>query len=155
MLFRSVLIYETEVLDGNYISNKFVIVDHGFGISEEFLPHIFDPFAREKEKEISQEQGTGLGLAIAKKIIELMHGTIKIESHKGIGTKVLIEIRNKQIKEYREQDTRMEFQKYLKGIPVLVCDDVPMNVDIAKGILTHVGCVVETAENGMECHESH
>ena len=72
---------------GNY---EFFIKDTGVGMSEEFVSHIFEPFERERNSTASGIQGTGLGMAITKNIVDMMNGTIEVESTQGLGTEVTV-----------------------------------------------------------------
>ena len=72
-----------------------VITDTGIGISPDFLPHIFEKFSREKNSSLSGVYGAGLGLPVVKKLLELMGGTIHVESSPGKGTRVTVEIPHK------------------------------------------------------------
>ena len=71
---------------------EFRCKDNGIGMSQDFIQHAFDLFAQEDSSSRSTYQGTGLGLPIAKKLVEYMHGNIQLESEKGIGTTVSIQI---------------------------------------------------------------
>ena len=74
------------------IRYRFIIRDTGLGISEEYLPHIFDSFTREQRTTINRVQGTGLGLAITAKVVELMGGTINVKSKLGEGSEFTVEL---------------------------------------------------------------
>lgn len=84
--FVSLLVEQVRPSNNGYSHYKFIVKDSGIGISAEFLPHVFESFERERTATISGIQGTGLGLAIAKSIVDMMGGTIKVESVKGEGT---------------------------------------------------------------------
>ena len=71
----------------HYARYRFVVQDDGIGMSEEFQKHIFEPFERECTSTVSKVQGTGLGMAITKSIVDLMGGTIHVESATGKGTR--------------------------------------------------------------------
>lgn len=75
----------------DWIYQKITISDNGIGMSKEFLEHIFENFERERSTTLSGVNGTGLGMAIVKKLVDLMNGTIKINSEIGNGTTVIIE----------------------------------------------------------------
>lgn len=86
------IIEEFPLEDPNYTRIRFTVADNGCGMKPEFLEHVFDPFAREKESMVNRVQGTGLGMAIAKNIVDKMNGRIDIESQPGKGTKVEVTI---------------------------------------------------------------
>lgn len=69
---------------------EFVVQDTGIGMSKEFVTHIFEPFERERNSTISGIQGTGLGMAITKNIVDMMNGSIEVESEQGVGTRVTV-----------------------------------------------------------------
>ena len=86
------VIEEFPLEDPNYTRVRFTVADNGCGMKPEFLEHVFDPFAREKESMINRVQGSGLGMAITKNIVDKMNGSIDIESQPGKGTKVEVTI---------------------------------------------------------------
>lgn len=86
------VIEEFPLEDPNYTRIRFTVADNGCGMKPEFLEHVFDPFAREKESMINRVQGSGLGMAITKNIVDKMNGRIDIESQPGKGTKVEVTI---------------------------------------------------------------
>lgn len=73
-----------------YTTYEFTIKDNGIGMSSEFLGHVFDTFAREQSSTVSGIQGTGLGMAITKNIVDMMGGTIEVESEEGKGSKFTV-----------------------------------------------------------------
>ena len=78
--------------DNRHIVVRYRITDTGVGMSEEFLDKVFDDFAQEENDARTQYKGTGLGMAITKQYVELMGGTISVESEKGCGTTFLVEL---------------------------------------------------------------
>jgi signal transduction histidine kinase/CheY-like chemotaxis protein len=124
------------------------VEDDGIGMSEEFLSQIFDTFARERNTTVSGIEGTGLGMSIVKKLVELLNGTIDIESRKGVGTKVtmIFTMRNCADEVMEEEATRGE--ESFVGSRILLVEDNEMNMEIARTILEEVGFVIETAEDG-------
>lgn len=136
---------------------RFVIQDTGIGISREFLPHIFEPFKQEHTGTTANYGGTGLGLAISKNIIELMGGTITVQSTQGAGTTFAITVMldidsshvDKEIK-LEEETVVLQPEKYdFTGKRILLCEDHPLNIEVAKHILEHVNFTVDVAENGV------
>lgn len=131
-----------------------VIKDNGIGISEEFMKDLYTPFEQEHEG----REGTGLGLSIAKKLVELMNGTIQCESTKGVGTTFTLQIPLQRCEELsvgaRDSSATMDSQDSssdsLEGKRILVCEDHPMNTQIICRLLERKGIQVVTAVNGQE-----
>ena len=138
-----------------YATYRTVIEDTGIGMSEEFLPHIFEDFSREHSSTESRVSGTGLGTAIVKKLVNLMHGKIEVESKLGKGSRFTLTMRH-QITD--EKDTK-QIKKVAKGYQVedfaekriLLAEDNELNAEIAIEILEEVGFIVERAEDGVIC----
>ena len=141
----------------NYIAYKIVVEDTGIGMSEDYLPHIFEEFSREHTSTESKVVGTGLGLPIVKALIDLMGGTIEIESEAGKGTKTTVMIpfeiaTQEQILE--EQQKEKEFvPEDIKGKRILVAEDNELNAEITLTVLKEKGLLVERAAIGKECVE--
>ncbi|MCI7288777.1 MAG: ATP-binding protein [Blautia sp.] len=141
----------------NYIAYKIVVEDTGIGMSEDYLPHIFEEFSREHTSTESKVVGTGLGLPIVKALIDLMGGTIEIESEVGKGTKTTVMIpfeiaTQEQILE--EQQKEKEFvPEDIKEKRMLVAEDNELNAEITLTVLKEKGLLVERAANGKECVE--
>ena len=136
-----------------YVVYESVIRDTGMGISEEFLPHVFDSFAREKTVTETKIPGTGLGLGIVKKYVELMDGSITLESKKGQGTTVTVRIPHRIAQPVsREADTGE--QGSLAGKQILLAEDNALNAEIAQALLSDFGAEVTWVENGALCVEA-
>ena len=125
------------------------VSDSGIGMSEEFMGHIFDAFARERNSTTSGVQGTGLGMSIVKNLVELMSGTIDIQSKQGVGTTVTITVpmklnENAVVSEEAESPNLGS----IKERHILLVEDNEMNREIAKDILEEYGAIVDEAENG-------
>ena len=133
-----------------YGTYTMVVQDTGIGMSQEFQKHIFDEFTRESSTTVSNIQGTGLGMTIVKKLIDLMGGTIDIESQKGKGTKITFSIPMKWSEEATSNviDQKDVKPQSLKGMRVLLVEDNEMNREIAQELLEENGIVVYTAEDG-------
>ena len=130
-----------------------VVKDNGIGMSEAFLATIFDSFTRERTSTESGQNGTGLGMAITKKLIELMGGTIEIESAPGCGTTVTATFPHR-IGEKPQPDTVHGLQKtalLFEGRRVLLAEDNDLNAEIAEELLEMDGLAVERARDGIEC----
>ncbi|MDO4500281.1 MAG: transporter substrate-binding domain-containing protein [Erysipelotrichaceae bacterium] len=136
---------------------QIVVEDTGVGISEDFLPHIFDSFSRERSSTISGVNGTGLGMAIVKKYVDIMNGTINIESEVGKGTKVTLLIPHrfveeevvKEIKEVESEEASIDFN----GKRILMAEDNELNAEIAMEILKEHGFIVDWVQDGLKCFD--
>ena len=149
--------------DGGFVL-AFEVKDTGIGMSEEFQKHMFEEFSQEYDNSQRPKgiTGTGLGLAIVKRMVDLMGGTLSVESALGVGTTINVEIpcefqTEEQMLEAGKKDADYEKQNEdvkirLPG-KVLLAEDNPINVDIAMTILDMFGCEVDHAENGKEAVE--
>ena len=131
------------------------IEDTGIGMSEEFLPNMFEEFTRERTSTDSRVNGTGLGMAIVKKLVELMEGSIKVESKLGKGTKFTVTLphriaENSDVVQHVEKNAAYDSNSF-KGKRILLAEDNEMNAEIATAILEEVGFEVEHAVDGIVC----
>ena len=134
---------------------KCVITDTGIGMAEEFLPHLFEEFTREKSTTESKIGGSGLGMPIVKKLVEFMDGTIEVQGRLGKGTTVTVMIPHKTadrdaLEEMRKnalENTEVSFEKKR----VLLVEDNDINAEIAVEILESVGLKTERAKDGIIC----
>ena len=136
--------------DGEKVILEFSSVDTGIGMTPEFLKHAFDPFSQENRKEGSQFNGTGLGLAIVKELVELMHGTLQVESVENEGTTFRIRLPFAIDKEAEERERNRESKASLKGRRILLVEDNELNMEIAQFIFERAGVEVVKAWNGEE-----
>ena len=141
---------ETAAPRENCYGYDFTIEDNGIGMSEEYLEHIYEEFSREKTSTTSGIQGTGLGMAITKKLIDLVGGTIDIQSKVGEGTKTIIHL---EMEASAPEDTatseKCETDRtVLKGKKILLVEDNELNREIAVEILSDEGIIIDTAEDG-------
>lgn len=131
--------------------------DTGIGMSEEYFPHIYEEFSREHSTTENKVPGTGLGLPIIKSMIELMGGSIQVESRQGIGTKFTIDLSfDIALKEevYGSEDTIESSAIHtIKGKRILLVEDNELNAEIAKTVLEDVGALITRAENGQQALE--
>jgi CheY-like chemotaxis protein len=132
---------------------EFKVRDDGIGMSEDFSKHIFEPFERERTSTVSGIQGTGLGMAITKSIVDMMKGTITVESEIGKGTEFVIslplKISSQELKAIEPlNDGKAETAP--EGCKVLLVEDIEMNREIAKVVLEEAGFEVDMARNGKE-----
>ncbi|MBQ1502241.1 MAG: response regulator, partial [Firmicutes bacterium] len=123
--------------------------DNGIGMSEEFLPKIFEAFEREKTSTVSGIQGTGLGMAITKSIIDLMDGTIDIITEQGKGTEFIINVRFKLVeRSAAAAEENGSDQADFSSMKLLLVEDILINREIAMMLLGDMGFTLDTAENG-------
>lgn len=134
------------------VTCRFVVTDNGIGMSEEFLEHIFEPFTQEASGARTEYQGTGLGMVIVREIVSKMDGTVTVESHPGMGTKVTVEvplvINEKPVE--TEETPQQPSAECMKGITVLLAEDNKLNQEITRYMLEEAGASVVIAENGEE-----
>lgn len=135
----------------------FTVQDDGIGMSEEYLPHIFEEFTREHTSTESKVIGTGLGLPIVKALVEWMHGSIDVQSKLGAGTTVTITLgfplADEVQKRVEEQDAEGDAAR-LKGCRILLAEDNDLNAEIVVTILEESGLTVERTADGELCIEA-
>lgn len=129
---------------------KGIIQDTGIGISKEYLPHIFESFSRQRTSSESGVIGTGLGMPIVKKLVDLMHGTISIESEEGKGTTVVVNLPHRYIIEEQEVKKVNDKEIDLTGKHILLVEDNDLNAEIAQTLLEDKGIKVTCAKDGLE-----
>ena len=131
----SVRVSQTAEASEGYATYEFKVKDTGIGMSSEFLQHVFEPFEREQTSTVSGIQGTGLGLAITKNIVDMMNGTITVDSEEGKGSEFTVAFR------FRVADSPMESQRLeqLEDLRALVVDD-DINTCVSVGkMLSAIG----------------
>ena len=137
----------------------FQVRDNGIGISPEFLEHIFDPFAREKNTTASGIMGSGLGMAITKSLVDLMGGTIGVESTQGQGSTFRVELelryaaQPEEAKEQEETALPGPGSNTLDGLRVLAAEDNDINAEILEALLSLEGVSCERTVNGQQVLE--
>ena len=150
-------VHEAVSENSSKIRYIFSCEDTGIGMSEEYLPHIYEEFSREHSTTENKVPGTGLGLPIIKSMIELMGGSIQVESRQGIGTKFTIDLSfDIALKEevYGSEDTIESSAIHtIKGKRILLVEDNELNAEIAKTVLEDVGALITRAENGQQALE--
>ena len=130
------------------------ITDTGIGMSEEFLPSLFELFTRERNTTMSKIPGTGLGMAIVKNFVDLMNGSIEVESELGKGSTFTITIPHKiadQQYTNRNIESHNECDIEFKGKRILLAEDNALNAEITTTILTEMGFEVKVVEDGILC----
>lgn len=133
---------------------EFYIKDTGIGMSKEFVSRIFEPFERERNSTISRIQGTGLGMSITKNLVDMMNGSIEVNSEQDIGTEVTTCFtfrlnQGEKLNICKEQEKSSTLKKPLATGRILLVEDIEMNQEIAASILEAAGYSVEIAENGQ------
>lgn len=143
------LIVECVKLEPDCIHDRITVRDNGCGISREFLPKLFEPFAQERLGKNMDAGGTGLGLSIVKRLVDLMGGTIEVHSELGKGSEFIVYLDFERMGE-KEIGTEVKrgHPSSLEGYCVLLCEDNAMNREIAQKLLEFRGVKVECAENG-------
>lgn len=137
-----------------YVLIQTKVSDTGIGMSEEFLPSLFELFTRERNTTLSKIPGTGLGMAIVKNLVDLMNGSIEVESELGKGSTFTITIPHKIAnKDYtnRNIESSNEFNIDFKGKRILLAEDNALNAEITTTILSEMGFEVKAVEDGILC----
>ena len=128
-----------------------MIRDTGIGMSEEYLPHAFEDFTREKSGTQTTVKGTGLGLSIVKSLVELMDGTIEISSQVNQGTTTRIEF-HFEIASENELENKQETNIIdVRGKHILLAEDNDLNAEIAMTLLSDYGFIVDHVSDGVAC----
>ena len=129
----------------------FQVKDNGIGIDEAFMKNLFTPFEREKNSTISGIQGTGLGMSITKSIVDMMKGTITVNSKVGVGSVFTVRVELKTGEGLAVEKKQMKLSNYsFAGKRALMVEDNLINQEIGKSLLESAGVVVEVAENGAD-----
>ena len=136
------------VKDGT-VTYRWTIRDTGIGMNQEFLKHIFDPFAQECTDARSVYNGTGLGMSIVKNLIDKMNGTIEITSEEGIGSIFVITLPF-EIAEGTPVSKPVSESRSIKGRHLLLAEDNELNAEIAKTLLEDEGAVVTIVHDGQQ-----
>ncbi len=152
----TVTVNERPSIDKEKARIEYIVSDTGMGMTPEFLEHIFDAFERDNTTAVEGIQGTGLGMSITKRLVDLMGGTIEVESIYGQGSTFTVvleyEIYEGDFEEERklkEEKKAVQKEISLEGKLILLVDDNELNREIAVDILTDAGAKVDTAEDGV------
>ena len=134
---------------------RFTMKDTGVGMSEDFIPKLFEPFSQEDATTTNRYGGSGLGLALTKNMVGLMGGTISVESKKGKGTTftVTIPLKKAEHVETFDNDDEAAAEVSLAGLHVMLAEDVEMNAEIMMDLLDMEDITTEWAENGQRAVE--
>lgn len=139
-------------VENGIVTYRWTIRDTGIGMNEEFLKHIFDPFAQERSDARSVYNGTGLGMSIVKSLIDLMNGTIKITSKEGVGSVFVLTIPFEtadRIPEIHPEKQKGEVRD-IQGCHLLIAEDNELNAEIAKTLLEDEGAIITVVYNGQQ-----
>ncbi len=140
------LTVERTAVYGDHSTVKFIVKDTGIGMDQDFIPKIFDTFSQEDSSRNNKYGSTGLGMAITKNIVELMNGTISVESEKGKGTEftVIVTLTN--------SDHQGPATSYIqpKDMRILVVDDEEIAAEHARIVLGEVGIKADTCYSGQD-----
>lgn len=131
------------------------VSDTGIGMSEDFLPHLFEEFSRENNTTHAKVEGTGLGMPIVKRLVQLMNGTIDVKSKKGEGTTFVITIPHRIADKADLANTvsgTIEVSMF-QGKRILLAEDNDLNAEIAVEILSEMGFEVDRVDDGQQCVE--
>ena len=146
-------------VSGNMARYTIVVSDNGYGMSDGFREHIFDSFSREEDSRTSKIQGTGLGMAITKNLVDLMGGTIRVESKKSVGSTFIVDIPFQICqtpdaaaiarKDQAEPDSGSQ-ASVLDGRRILIVEDNKLNAEILSALLEKAGAQPDLCENGRD-----
>ena len=138
-----------------YMMVRTRVSDTGIGMSQDYLSKIFDAFTRERNTTKSKITGTGLGMSIVKNYVELLGGTIDVESELGKGSTFTVTLKHRIADEsyyVKKHVERSETgSKILEGRNILLAEDNDLNAEIAEAILEHAGLKIDRVEDGIQC----
>lgn len=152
----SFLIKELDTEREGYARYCFIVEDNGIGMHEDYLPHIFEEFSRERTTTESKVSGVGLGLPIVKSLVEMMDGKIEVQSQLNQGTKFSIYLSfpiDQNADDVTEESIVRKEKIHLSGKRILLVEDNELNAEIAMELLTRQGLQVDLEENGQKCLE--
>ena len=137
--------------DEKHIITRYVVRDNGIGMSEEFQKELFKPFSQEDNANArTQYKGTGLGMAITKKYVDMMGGSIAVESKKGAGSTFTVEIPMELAEQVIQSEQKQPLHRDLTGVHVLMAEDNDLNAELATIMLEDAGMTVTRASDGEE-----
>lgn len=138
-------------MDEKHIITRYVVQDNGIGMSEEFQKELFKPFSQEDDANArTKYKGTGLGMAITQKYVDMMGGSIAVESKKGVGTTFTVEIPLELTEQVIESEQKQPLHRDLTGAHVLMAEDNDLNAELATIMLEDTGMTVTRASDGKE-----
>lgn len=146
---------ELDCARSGYVRIQTQIKDTGIGMSEDYLPTLFDSFSREYNTTIGKVSGTGLGMAIVKNLVDMMDGEICVKSKLGEGTCFTLtfehRIADENSIEWNQELDVLDEKSILEGKRVLLVEDNELNAEIAMAILEQSGLVLDRVEDGLAC----
>ena len=139
-----------------FVRIKTEVTDNGIGMSKEYIPHLFDSFTRERNTTMGKVAGTGLGMRIVKELVDMMGGSIEVESELGKGSKftVILEHRiadEKYYKQKSEAGVSIDKKEAMQGKRILLAEDNDLNAEIAVTILEEMGLKIDRVGDGIQC----
>ena len=137
-----------------YVTYQMLVKDNGIGIGKEFQEHLFDQFSRERNTTESGIQGSGLGMAIVKSCVDLMQGSILVDSESGKGTAFTVTLTHRIANAsdlIKKQETVKQEENQFEGKRILLAEDNELNAEIATEMLKGLGFEIEVAKNGKIC----
>lgn len=142
-------------VDQEIVTYQWTIQDTGVGMSQEFIRHIFDPFAQERSDARSVYNGTGLGMAIVKNLVDKMNGTIEVKSEEGVGSTFVITLPFRLATEQSQEQQQQEREEIVEsasiaGCRLLLVEDNELNVEIAEMLLEDQGAQVMVVADGQQ-----
>ena len=146
---------ELDCARSGYVRIQTQVKDTGIGMSEDYLPTLFDSFSREYNTTIGKVSGTGLGMAIVKNLVDMMDGEICVKSKLGEGTCFTLTFEHRiadenSIESNQELDV-LDEKSILEGKCVLLVEDNELNAEIAMAILEQSGLILDRVEDGLAC----
>ena len=153
----SVMINVDELVcdESGYMMVRTRVSDTGIGMSQDYLTKIFDAFTRERNTTKSKITGSGLGMSIVKRYVDLLGGTIDVESEPGKGSTFTVTLKYRIADESyyvkKHDEGSGTASKILEGKNILLAEDNDMNAEIAEAILERVGLKTERVEDGIQC----
>lgn len=146
---------ELDCARSGYVRIQTQIKDTGIGMSEDYLPTLFDSFSREYNTTIGKVSGTGLGMAIVKNLVDMMDGDICVKSKIGEGTCFTLTFEHKIADadsiEWNQELDVLDEKSILEGKRVLLVEDNELNAEIAMAILEQSGLILDCVEDGLAC----
>lgn len=143
------LVDQVEVKD-NRVLSRVLIRDTGIGMSQSFQNRMFEPFSQERTQQTSQIEGSGLGLSIVRRLLNLMNGKIDVSSEPGKGTSVTLHLDFQLADGQSTLPSQHKEAANIKGVHILLCEDNPMNTEIAKRLLEMQGAEVTAVSDGQK-----
>lgn len=138
-----------------YVTIRTEVIDNGIGMSREYLPSLFESFTRERNTTTGKIAGTGLGMPIVKKLVDMMGGTIEVESELCKGSRFTVTLQHKIADEQYYKPTARtssaDRKEFIQGKRILLAEDNDLNAEIATTILEDMGLTVDRVEDGIQC----